>query len=72
MKAAAITVVFIVILVLMSWSRGDCDHKLPMVLPLLHGGEIGIYDAASAIMIVIGIAGLMRLARNRRNDDDQN
>ena len=72
MKAAAITVLFIVIMVLMSWSRVDCDHKLPMVLPLLHGGEITIYDTASAIMIVIGVAGLMRLARNRRNDDDRN
>jgi hypothetical protein len=72
MKAAAISVLFIVILVLMSWSRGNCDHKLPMVLPLLHGGEVGIYDAASAIMVVIGIAGLVRLASNQRNDDDRN
>ena len=72
MRAAAITVIFIAIMVLMNWSRGDCDHKLPMVLPLLHGGEIGIYDAASAIMIAIGIAGLIRLARNRRKNGGQN
>ena len=71
MKAAAVTVLFIVIMVLMNWSRGNYDHKLPMVLPLLHGGEVSIYDAASAIMIVIGIAGLMRLAHNQRKDGDR-
>ncbi|MFC1635082.1 hypothetical protein ACFL5Z_09590 [Planctomycetota bacterium] len=72
MKAAKITILLVIIIVLMSWSRGDTDHKLPMVLPLLHGGKIGIYDAASAIMVVIGMAGLMRLARHRRKDSNPN
>jgi len=71
MKAAAITVLFIIIIVLMSWSRGDCDHKLPMVLPFLRGGRCSIYDVAGAMAIAIGIAGVMRLARNRRNDGEQ-
>ena len=72
MKAAKITILLVTIIVLISWSRGDYDHKLPMVLPLLHGGKIGIYDVASAIMVVIGVAGLMRLARNRKKDSNQN
>ena len=71
MKAAKITVLLVIIIVLISWSRGDYDHKLPTVLPLLHGGEVGIYDAASAILAVIGIAGLTRLSHNRRKDSDQ-
>ncbi|TFG71672.1 MAG: hypothetical protein E4H27_04105 [Anaerolineales bacterium] len=71
MKAAKITVLLIIIIVLMDWSRGDLDHKLPMVLPLLHGGKRSIFDAAGILAIVIGIAGLMRLSRNRRKDSDQ-
>lgn len=71
MKAAKITILLVTIMVFISWSRGDYDHKLPMVLPLLHGGKRSIYDAAGILAIVIGIAGLMRLARNRRNDSGQ-
>ena len=71
MKAAKITVLLVIIIVLMNWSRGDYDHKLPMVLPLLHGGKRSIYDAAGVLAIGIGISGLMRLARNRRNDSDR-
>lgn len=71
MKAAKITILLIIIIVLMSWSRGDYDHKLPTVLPLLHGGNRSIYDAAGVLAIGIGIAGLIRLSRNRRKDREQ-
>ncbi len=71
MKAAAITVLFLIMIALMSWSREDCDHKLPMVLPLLHGAEPTVYDAAGALAIGIGVAGFVRLARRRRSDREQ-
>ena len=72
MKAAKITILLIIIIVLMNWSRGDYDHKLPMVLPLMHGGKRSIYDVAGITAIVIGLAGLIRIARNRRKDGNQN
>jgi hypothetical protein len=66
MKAAQLAIVAIVIFALMSWSRGKYCFPLPMVLPLLGGKEPSIYDLAGAMVIVIAIAGLMRLSRQRR------
>lgn len=67
MKAAQLAVLAIVILALMNWSRGPYTFCLPMTLPLLGGKEPSIYDLGGAMVIVIAIAGLMRLARQRQN-----
>ncbi len=67
MKAAQLVALAVVVLALMNWSRGDYAFALPMTLPLLGGQEPSIYDLAGALVIVIAIAGLMRLRRNRRH-----
>ena len=66
MKAAKIAVLLVVIIVLINWCRGDFDFALPMILPLLGGKEPSFYDVAGAIVIIIGIIGLLRLSRNRK------
>jgi len=66
MKAAKITILLIIIIVLVNWCRGDFTFSLPMVLPLLGGKKPSFYDVAGAIVIVIGILGLLRLSRNRK------
>ena len=66
MKAAKITILLIVIIVLVNWCRGDFDFALPMILPLLGGKKPSFYDVAGAIVIIIGILGLLRLSRNRK------
>jgi hypothetical protein len=67
MKAAQLASVAIVILALMSWSRGEYSFRLPMTLPLLGGQAPSIYDVAGAMVIVIAMAGLIRLGRRRRD-----
>ncbi len=67
MKAAQLAILAIILFALMSWSRGEYSFRLPMVLPLLGGKEPSTYDVAGAMVIVIAIAGLMRLSRQRRN-----
>ena len=66
MKAAKITILLIVIIVVINWCRGEFDFALPMVLPLLGGKKPSFYDVAGAIVIVIGILGMLRLSRNRK------
>ena len=66
MKAAQITILLIIIIVLINWCRGDFDFSLPMVLPLLGGENPAFYDFAGGIAIVIGVLGLLRLFRNRK------
>jgi hypothetical protein len=65
-KAVKITILLIIIIVLINWCRGDFDFALPMILPLLGGKKPGIYDVAGAIVLIIGILGLLRLSRNRK------
>ena len=67
MKAAQLVVLTLVILALMNWSRGEYSFRLPTTLPLLGGQAPSIYDAAGAMVIVITLAGLMRLGRRRRD-----
>jgi uncharacterized membrane protein YuzA (DUF378 family) len=66
MKAAQITILLIIIIVLINWCRGGFDFALPLVLPLLGGKKPSFYDFAGAIAIAIGILGLLRLLRNRK------
>ncbi len=66
MKAAKITIWIIVVMSLINWSRGDLDHKLPTVLPFMHGDPFSIYDVAGLIALGICLACLMRLSRNHR------
>ena len=69
MKAAKFTVLLIVILVLLNWMRGDYDHRLPQVLPLLGGKDPSwLYDGGGVVLIVIALIGLGRLARNRSDE----
>ncbi len=67
MKAAQLAILAVVILALMSWSRGKYCFPLPMTLPLLGGKDPSFYDLAGAMVIVIAVAGLARLSRQRRN-----
>ena len=67
MKAAQLALLAIVIIALMSWSRGKYSFRLPMTLPLLGGQAPSIYDVAGAMVIVIALAGLIRLGRRRRD-----
>jgi len=69
MKAAQLVALAIVVLALMSWSRCEYSFALPMTLPLLGGQEPSIYDLAAALVILIAIAGLLRLSRNRRHHE---
>jgi hypothetical protein len=66
MKAAKIAILLIIIIVLINWCRGDFDFAIPMVLPLLGGKKPSFYDVGGAIVLVIGILGLLRLSRNRK------
>ena len=67
MKAAQLAILTIAILALMNWSRGEYSFRLPTTLPLLGGQVPSIYDVAAAMVIVIALAGLMRLGRRRRD-----
>ena len=67
MKAAQLAILAIVIFTLMGWSRGEYSFRLPMTLPLLGGQAPSIYDVAGAMVIVITLAGQMRLGRRRRD-----
>ena len=66
MKAVKITILFLLILVLINWCRGDFDFALPMVLPLLGGMEPSFYDIGGAIVLIGGILGVLSLSRNRK------
>lgn len=66
MKAAKITILLIVIVVLINWCRGEFDFALPMVLPLLGGEKPSFYDVSGTIVILGGILGMLRLSRNRK------
>lgn len=69
MEAARFTILLIVIIVLLSWMRGDYNHSLPEVLPFLGGKDTSrIYDGSGLVIIVIILIGLGRL-RNRNNSD---
>lgn len=72
MKALKFTILLIVIIVLINWIRqGNFDGHLPAVMPFLGGKEPSVlFDGGSIICIGIVIWGLLRLARNRRDDDD--
>ena len=69
MKAAKLVIVLVIVLALMNWSRGTNTFALPMTLPLLGGEKPGIFDWAGLIAVGIGIANLIRLARNRNGND---
>jgi len=68
MKAAKLTILLIVILVLLNWMRGDYDHSLPEVLPFLGGKDPSrVYDGSALIVILITLIGLARLRKRNNN-----
>ena len=71
MKAAKLTAALVIIFGLMAWSRETHMFPAPMTLPFMHGSEINIYDAAGIVAVVIGIAGMVRMSRNKRNREDE-
>ena len=67
MKAAKITVLLIIFIVLINWIRQEnFSGPLPTVLPLLGGRDPSIFDIGGAICVGIAIWGLFRLFRNRK------
>jgi hypothetical protein len=71
MKAAKITILLIVIIVLINWCRvNNFDSPLPHCLPLLGGKNPSFYDIGGIICIGIGILGLSRLSRNKHESDE--
>ncbi len=68
MRLAQLVTLAILIFALMNWSRGEYSFELPMTLPLLGGMTPSKYDWASALIIAVSIAALMRLSRNRHRD----
>jgi hypothetical protein len=67
MKAAKLTVLLILSIVLINWMRqANYSAPIPTVLPFLGGKEHSIFDAAGIVCIAIAIWGLLRLSRKRK------
>lgn len=73
MKAAAITILLILTVVLINYCRvGNFDNPLPHCLPFLGGKKPSLlFDMSGIICILIGIWGLSRL-RHKDDDDGDN
>jgi hypothetical protein len=72
MKAAKITILLIITIVLINWLRiGNFDEHLLHCLPLLGGKKPSLlYDTGGIVCLLIGLWGLSRLKRNKNESDE--
>lgn len=72
MKAAKITILLIITIVLINWLRtNNFNEHIIHCLPLLGGKSPSmLFDGGAIICILIGLLGLSKLGNNKHNDDE--